>query len=108
SPVKEVREFDGTSYVLERALTPDFGLVHAWKGDRHGNLVYRRAARNFNPDCAAAGRITIAQVEHLVEPGEIDPDTVHTPGIHVQRVVHVPDVDKPVEFRTLRERAVRG
>ena len=101
SPTKEVREFDGVSYVLERALTPDFGLVHAWKGDRHGNLVYRRSARNFNPDAAAAGRITIAQVEHLVEPGEIDPDHVHTPGIHVQRVVHVPDVDKPVEFRTV-------
>ena len=102
SPPKEVREFDGVPYALEHALTPDFGLVHAWKGDRHGNLVYRRAARNFNPDCAAAGRITIAQVEHLVEPGEIDPDAVHTPGIHVQRVVHVPGVDKPVEFRTVR------
>ena len=101
SPPKEVREFDGVSYVLERALTPDFGLVHAWKGDRHGNLVYRRSARNFNPDAAAAGATTIAQVEHLVEPGEIDPDHVHTPGIHVQRVVHVPDVDKPVEFRTV-------
>ncbi|SDE66736.1 CoA transferase subunit A [Pseudonocardia oroxyli] len=103
SPEKEVREFDGTRYVLERALTPDFALVHAWKGDRHGNLVYRRSSRNFNPDCAAAGRITIAQVEHLVEPGEIDPDAVHTHGIHVQRVVHVPDVEKPVEFRTVRK-----
>ena len=103
SPAKEVREFDGVSYVLERALTPDYALVHAWKGDRHGNLVYRRSSRNFNPDCAAAGRITIAQVEHLVEPGEIDPDAVHTPGIHVQRVLHVPDVAKQVEFRTVRE-----
>ncbi|BBG03153.1 MULTISPECIES: CoA transferase subunit A [Pseudonocardia] len=102
SPAKEVREFDGVSYVLERALTPDFGLVHAWKGDRHGNLVYRRSARNFNPDAAAAGRVTIAQVEHLVEPGELDPDHVHTPGIHVQRVLHVPGVEKPVEFRTVR------
>ncbi|MBN9738613.1 MULTISPECIES: CoA transferase subunit A [unclassified Pseudonocardia] len=101
SPEKEVREFDGVSYVLERALTPDFGLVHAWKGDRHGNLVFRRSARNFNPDAAAAGRVTIAQVEHLVEPGEIDPDHVHTPGIHVQRVLHVPGVEKPVEFRTV-------
>ena len=101
SPQKEVREFDGASYVLERALTPDFGLVHAWKGDRHGNLVYRRSARNFNPDSAAAGRVTIAQVEHLVEPGEIDPDAVHTPGIHVHRVLHEPDADKPVEFRTV-------
>ncbi|MET0188091.1 MAG: CoA transferase subunit A [Pseudonocardia sediminis] len=103
SPAKEVREFDGEHYVLERALTPDFALVHAWKGDRHGNLVYRRASRNFNPDCASAGRITIAQVEHLVEPGEIDPDEVHTPGIFVQRVVHVPDVEKKVEIRTVRE-----
>ncbi|MEV1293797.1 CoA transferase subunit A [Pseudonocardia sp. NPDC049635] len=103
SPAKEVREFDGVPYVLEHALTPDFGLVHAWKGDRHGNLVYRRSARNFNPDAAAAGRITIAQVEHLVEPGDIDPDHVHTPGIHVHRVVHVPDIEKPVEFRTVRE-----
>jgi 3-oxoacid CoA-transferase subunit A len=102
SPAKEVREFDGTRYVLERALAPDFALVHAWKGDRHGNLVYRRSARNFNPDCAAAGQITIAQVEHLVEPGEIDPDAVHTHGIHVQRVVHVPGVEKPVEFRTVQ------
>lgn len=102
SPAKDTREFDGVTYVLERALTPDFALVHAWKGDRHGNLVFRRAARNFNPDCAAAGRTTIAQVEHLVEPGEIDPDEVHTPGIHVHRVLHVPDVEKPVEFRTVR------
>lgn len=102
SPAKETREFDGVTHVLERALTPDFALVHAWKGDRHGNLVFRRAARNFNPDCAAAGRTTIAQVEHLVEPGEIDPDAVHTPGIHVHRVLHVPGVEKPVEFRTVR------
>src|SRR5918996_2187194 len=102
SPRKEVREFGGRSYVLEEAIVPDFALVHAWQGDRHGNLVYRRSARNFNPVCAAAGRITIAQVEHLVEPGEIDPDAVHTPGIHVQRVVHVPDAEKPVEFRTVR------
>ncbi len=102
SPAKETREFDGVTFVMERAIVTDFALVHAWKGDRHGNLVYRRSSRNFNPNCAAAGRITIAQVEHLVEPGEIDPDAVHTPGIHVQRVVHVPDVDKPVEIRTVR------
>jgi 3-oxoacid CoA-transferase subunit A len=102
SPAKETREFDGTTYVLERAIVTDFALVHAWKGDRHGNLVFRRSSRNFNPNCAAAGRITIAQVEHLVEPGEIDPDAVHTPGIHVQRVVHVPGVEKPVEIRTVR------
>jgi 3-oxoacid CoA-transferase subunit A len=103
SPPKEVREFAGEHYVLEYAIAPDFALVHAWKGDRHGNLVYRRSARNFNPDCAAAARTTIAQVEHLVEPGEIDPDAVHTPGIYVQRMVHVSGVDKPVEFRTTRE-----
>lgn len=102
SPAKETREFDGATYVMERAIVTDFALVHAWKGDRHGNLVFRRAARNFNPDCAAAGRTTIAQVEHLVEPGEIDPDAVHTPGIHVHRVLHVPGVEKPVEFRTVR------
>lgn len=103
SPAKEVREFNGARYLLEHALTPDFALVHAFQGDRHGNLVYRRAARNFNPDCAAAARITIAQVEHVVEPGELDPDTVHTPGVHVHRVVPTPEADKPVEFRTTRE-----
>jgi 3-oxoacid CoA-transferase subunit A len=102
SPVKETREFDGRTYVLEHAIVTDFALVHAYIGDRHGNLVFRRSSRNFNPVCAAAGRITIAQVEHLVEPGEIDPDHVHSPGIHVHRVVHVPDIDKPVEFRTVR------
>jgi 3-oxoacid CoA-transferase subunit A len=102
SPPKEVREFDGVTYLLERAIRPDYALVHAWKGDRHGNLVVRKSSRNFNPAAAAAGRITIAQVEHLVEPGEIDPDAVHTPGIHVQRVVHVPGVEKPVEIRTVR------
>lgn len=97
SPPKETREFDGVTYVLERAIRTDFALVHAWKGDRHGNLVYRGAAANFNPDCAAAGRVTIAEVEHLVEPGDIDPAAVHTPGIHVQRIVHVPDPAKPIE-----------
>ncbi|WP_031464436.1 CoA transferase subunit A [Sciscionella sediminilitoris] len=103
SPAREVREFDGTRYLLERALRPDYALVHAWKADRHGNLVYRHAARNFNPDCAAAARITIAEVEHLVEPGDLDPDSIHTPGIHVQRLVHVPGAEKPIEFRTTRE-----
>jgi 3-oxoacid CoA-transferase subunit A len=103
SPPKEVRAFDGEAYLLERAIVPDFALVHARLGDRHGNLVYRHAARNFNPDAAAAGRVTIAQVEHLVEPGDIDPDAVHTPGIHVRRIVGVPDADKPIEFRTIRE-----
>ena len=102
SPPKETREFDGTTYVLEHGIVTDFALVHAWKGDRHGNLVYRRSARNFNPPAATAGRITIAQVEELVEPGEIDPDAVHTPGIHVQRVVHVGKVEVGIEKRTVR------
>ncbi|OHV04242.1 CoA transferase subunit A [Mycobacterium talmoniae] len=102
SPAKETREFDGRTYVLEHAIRTDFALVHAFKGDRHGNLVYREAAANFNPDCAAAGRITIAEVEHLVEPGEIDPAQVHTPGIHVHRVVHVPNPVKRIEKETVR------
>jgi 3-oxoacid CoA-transferase subunit A len=82
----------------------DVGLVHAYKGDRHGNLVYRSSARNFNPLCAAAGRLTIAEVEHLLEPGEIDPDEIHTPGIHVNRIVHVPvgPSGKRIETRTSR------
>ncbi|MGZ6880936.1 MAG: CoA transferase subunit A, partial [Mycobacteriaceae bacterium] len=102
SPKKETREFDGQTYVLEQAIRTDFALVHAWKGDRHGNLVYRYSAGNFNPVCAGAGRITIAEVEHLVEPGEIDPAQVHTPGIMVSRVVHVPDAPKRIEKRTVR------
>ena len=102
SEPKETREFDGQTYVLERAIRTDFALVHARWGDRHGNLVYARSAANFNPLCAAAGRITIAEVEELVEPGELDPARVHTPGIFVQRVVHVPDVDKRIEKRTVR------
>lgn len=102
SPVKETREFDGVSYVLERAIRTDFALVQAWKGDRHGNLVYRAAAANFNPECAAAGRITIAEVEHLVAPGEIDPAAVHTPGVFVRRVVHVPSPTKLIERETVR------
>jgi len=105
SEPKEVRTFDGQEFVLERAIRCDFGLVHAWKGDRHGNLVYRRSAMNFNPLCAPAGRVTIAEVEELVEPGELDPAEVHTPGIFVQRVVHVPDVEKRIEKRTVRRGA---
>ncbi len=101
SPAKEVRDFDGTPYVLERAIRTDFALVHARYGDRHGNLVYEKSAQNFNPLCAAAGRVTIAEVEELLPPGEIDPMTVHTPGVFVQRVVHAPDVDKRVEKRTV-------
>ncbi len=102
SPPKEQREFDGVRYVLERAIVADFALVHAWKGDAHGNLVYRVSAQNFNPPAAAAGRITIAQVEHLVEPGELAPDEIHTPGIHVQRVVPVGPVSVGIEQRTVR------
>ena len=102
SPPKEVREFDGTAYVLERAIRTDFALVHARYGDTHGNLVYHESAANFNPLCAAAGRITIAEVEEIVEPGELDPARVHTPGIFVQRVVHAPGVEKLIEKRTVR------
>lgn len=87
SPPREVREFDGVPHVLEHGITTDFALVRAARGDRHGNLVFRRSARNFNPVAAMAGRITIAEVEELVEPGEIDPDHVHLPGVFVQRVV---------------------
>ena len=105
SPPKQTQEFDGLEYVLERAIIADFGLVRAWKGDRHGNLVYRDAARNFNPLAAMCGRVTIAEVEHLVEPGEISPDQVHTPGVFVQRVVPLtPEqaADKRIEKRTVR------
>lgn len=102
SPPKEVREFAGRPYVLEEAIRTDFALVHARYGDRHGNLVYEKAAQNFSPLCATAGRITIAEVEELVEPGGLDPAAVHTPGIFVQRVVHVPDTDKRIEKRTVR------
>ena len=102
SEPKETREFDGRTYVLEHAIRTDFALVHARYGDRHGNLVYAKSAANFNPLCAAAGRVTIAEVEELVEPGELDPATVHTPGVFVQRVVHVPDVEKRIEKRTVR------
>jgi 3-oxoacid CoA-transferase subunit A len=102
SQPKEVREFDGRQYVLELAIRTDFALVHARYGDRHGNLVYEKSAQNFNPLCATAGRITIAEVEELLEPGQIDPMTIHTPGIFVQRVVHVPDPEKRIERRTTR------
>jgi 3-oxoacid CoA-transferase subunit A len=101
SPSKEVREFDGMSYVLERGIRTDFALVHARYGDRHGNLVYEKSAQNFNPLCAAAGKITIAEVEEIVEPGELDPMLVHTPGIFVQRVVLARNVEKRIEKRTV-------
>ncbi len=99
---KEVREFDGRQYILERALKADFALIKAWKGDRMGNLVYRKTAQNFNPIMAAAARITIAEVEELVEPGIIGPDHVHTPGIYVQRVVLGVGYEKRIERRTVR------
>ena len=102
---KELREFDGDTYVMERGLVADISLVHAWKGDKEGNLVYRKTARNFNPMMATAGRVTIAQVEHLVEPGEIEPDQIHTPGIFVQRIIHAIKLDKRIEQRTTRPRA---
>jgi 3-oxoacid CoA-transferase subunit A len=102
SEPKEVRSFGGRDYVLEEAITTDFALVHARYGDRHGNLVYEKSAQNFNPLCAAAGRVTIASVEELVEPGDLDPALVHTPGVFVQRVVHAPGVEKRIERRTVR------
>jgi 3-oxoacid CoA-transferase subunit A len=100
---KEVREFDGRRYLLEHALTADFALIKAWKGDRTGNLVYRKTARNFNPMMATAARITIAEVEELVEPGQLDPDHVVTPGIYVHRIVEA-TAEKRVERRTVREK----
>jgi 3-oxoacid CoA-transferase subunit A len=101
---KDEREFDGAKYIMERALVADIALVHAWKGDSEGNLVYRKTARNFNPMMATAGKVTIAQVEHLVEPGQIDPDHIISPGIYVQRIVHVKDAIKHIEHRTTRPR----
>ncbi len=100
---KEVREFDGKKYVMERSLTADLGLVKAWKGDKAGNLIYRKTARNFNPMVAMAGRITVAEVEILVETGELDADQIHTPGIFVQRIVHNPHPEKRIEQRTTRK-----
>jgi 3-oxoacid CoA-transferase subunit A len=110
SPPKEVREFDGTEYVLERGITTDFALVRAAKGDRHGNLVFSKSSRNFNPLAAMAGRIAIAEVEELVEPGELDPDQIHLPGIFVQRVVALTSeqaADKKIEKITVTPRKVR-
>ena len=102
---KETRTFDGEKYVMERGLVADIALIHAWKADTEGNLVYRKTARNFNPMMATAGKVTIAQVEHLVKPGEIDPDHIMTPGIFVKRIVHVSNVVKHIEQRTVRKPA---
>jgi 3-oxoacid CoA-transferase subunit A len=105
SPPKEIRAFQGRPHVLEHGITTDFALVRAWRGDRHGNLVFRSSAANFNPLAAAAGRITVAEVEELVEPGGLSPDQVHVPGVFVQRVVELTArqaADKHVEKRTVR------
>jgi 3-oxoacid CoA-transferase subunit A len=102
---KETRVFDGRTYVMERALTADFSIIKAWKGDRFGNLVYRKTTRNFNPMIAAAGNVTIAEVEILVEPGELDPDQIHTPGIYVQRIIKGAKFEKAIEQRTVRKKA---
>ena len=109
SPVKETREFSLSGqprgYVLEAALAPDFGLVRALRGDRHGNLVFHQSARNFNPLCAMAGRVTIAEVEELVEPGQLEPDGIHTSGIYVKRIFQGKGWEKPIENRTVRKRS---
>ena len=102
---KELKEFDGETFVMERGLVADLAVVHAWKGDTEGNLVYRKTARNFNPMMATAGKVTVAEVEYLVEPGQIDPDHIITPGIFVQRIIHVPGAEKRIEQRTTRKRA---
>jgi len=100
---KEVREFNGRPHILVPALRGDFAFVKAWKGDRYGNLVYRLTARNFNPMIATCGKLTIAEAEIIVEPGELDPDEIHTPGIFVHRLVHNPNPEKRIERRTVRE-----
>jgi 3-oxoacid CoA-transferase subunit A len=99
---KETRDFEGRMYLMEHALNADFALVKAWKGDKWGNLVYRKTARNFNPMMATAAKTTIAEVEHLVEPGELDPDTVHTPSVYVKRIVQGELYEKRIEKRTIR------
>lgn len=101
---KEIRRFGESDFVMETGLFADLAIVHAYKGDSEGNLVYRKTARNFNPVMATAAKLTVAEVEHLVPLGEIDPDHVHTPGIFVQRLVHVPDPEKRIEQRTTRAR----
>lgn len=98
---KEVRTFDGQDYLMERSLTADIALVKAWKADRAGNLIYRHTARNFNPMCAMAAKVTVAEAEIIVENGQLDPDQIHTPGIFVQRLIHHPHPEKRIEKRTL-------
>ena len=101
---KEERIFSGEAYIMETGLVGDIALIHAWKGDTEGNLVFRKTARNFNPVMATAGKVTVVEVEHLVAAGELDPDQIHTPGIYVQRMVHIPDRVKLIEKRTTRPR----
>jgi 3-oxoacid CoA-transferase subunit A len=101
---KEEREFDGEHYVMERGLVADLSIVHAWMGDTEGNLAYRKTARNFNPMMATAGKVTVAEVEHLVQLGDINPDHIVTPGIYVRRIIHVPNAVKHIEQRTVRKR----
>ncbi len=103
---KEEREFDGERYIMERGIVADLSIVHAWKGDTEGNLVYRKTARNFNPMMATASKLTVAEVEILVEPGEINPDHIITPGVFVKRIVHVPNAVKHIEQRTVRKRVI--
>jgi len=100
---KETREFNGRMYVMERGLTADFAFIKAWKGDTLGNLLYRKTARNFNPMMATAARVAIAEVEQVVQPGEIDPDAVHTPAIFIQRILQGPQYEKRIEKRTVRK-----
>ena len=101
---KEVRNFNGRDYVLEKGITGDFAFVKAWKGDKFGNLIFRKTARNFNPMIATAGKITVVEVEELVEVGELDPDQIHTPGVFVQRIFQGKDYQKRIEQRTVRKR----
>jgi 3-oxoacid CoA-transferase subunit A len=102
---KELKEFNGETYVMETGLTADLAIVKAWKGDTEGNLIYRKTARNFNPMMATAGRVTVAEVEELVEVGELDPDHIHTPGIFVDRIIKGANYEKRIEQRTVRKRA---
>jgi 3-oxoacid CoA-transferase subunit A len=99
---KEIREFNGRPYVLEKGITGDFALVKAWKGDKFGNLIFRKTARNFNPMVATAGKITVAEVEELVEVGELEPDQIHTPGVFIQRIIKGPKYEKRIEQKTTR------
>jgi 3-oxoacid CoA-transferase subunit A len=102
---KEHKDFDGHTYILERGIVADLSLVKAWKADTHGNLIYRRTARNFNPNAATCGKLTVVEAEIIVQPGELDPDEIHTPGIFVHRLVHNPQPEKRIEKTTTRENA---